>query len=296
MSGIDNKIKVDSKFTPTKDNTLDVRSSPAGSYDGLAETQTVPFYPWACQLTNPFWWSMQCFIWGSAVFTAAGGLYMWPIETTESFDYYKATGWMGMIGISMYQTGCYLGILDAINLDRKLPDWDPKAWRWFAFETKSWYWWGWALYFFGTPFFWFPALLVVPGVMPADFDYTGRWILWDVIYWVPLTIGGLFFIFGSLAGWMDAQEGKLTNFKPGDVSWWATVLYTLGSIGFTLSSSFGFFAYTGEDGPVCCQYYGMSLSYFWGSISFLLASYMLLIDVARKDKIQALSFRQQFCA
>lgn len=240
---------------------------------------------------NVFWYSMCFFIVGSSMFVLAGGMFLWAVGNV-TYDVYAVTGYLGFFGILCYQFGCWCGVMDSINLGRKEPGWTFNQYKWFGFDLHSWYWWGWGLFFFGTPFFIWSNLLALPGVMPADYDYLTNWVQWDLIYWTPLTIGGLFFVFGGFCGLIDGQEGKLWNPKVKDLTWWATLFYFVGSIGFTLNAVFGYFSYTGEGGFTCCQRYGTDFSYFWGSILFLVASYLLLIDTIYKDDLKEWCFKK----
>eukprot|EP00850_Spirogloea_muscicola_P018879 SM000178S03444 [mRNA] locus=s178:53253:54265:- [translate_table: standard] len=151
-----------------------------------------------------------------------------------------------------------------------------QTWRWWGYEPRQLSYWLAILQFIGATIFGMSACITgVPNVLPSDYDAHYR--LWDYLYWLPQVIGAPFFIINGLLTMVEVS-GSWLAWKPFDLGWHVGFWNALGGIGFLLSGAFGFLEYP----AMCCQLWGTAFSTFWGSIFFLMSSYLLLPEMLNK--------------
>jgi hypothetical protein len=90
-------------------------------------------------------------------------------------------------------------------------------------------------------------------------------------------IASCFFILNSYLTMVETQHGWF-GFKPLDIGWEAGFWNLIGAFGFLFSGLFGMFEYPAE----CCQKWGTFFSTFWGSLAFLISSYLLIPEALNK--------------
>lgn len=153
-----------------------------------------------------------------------------------------------------------------------------RRWRWWGWDWHSLSWWLTFLQLCGAIVFGVSACITgPPHVLPMDVMTHHHYILWDVLYWLPQCIGSIFFIVNSILAMWEAQH-SWWRIRPLDLGWHVGFWNLLGGIGFFLSGAFGFKQYPNE----CCQHWGTAFSTFWGSIFFLMSSYLLFPEMLDK--------------
>ena len=90
-------------------------------------------------------------------------------------------------------------------------------------------------------------------------------------------IGSIFFIINSYLTMVESSHSWF-GIKFWDLGWQAGFWNLLGAIGFLLSGLFGALVYPTQ----CCQKWGTFFSTWWGSIFFLISSYLLIPEALNK--------------
>lgn len=153
-----------------------------------------------------------------------------------------------------------------------------RRWRWWGWDWHSLSWVLTMLQLCGAIVFGISACITgPPHVLPVDVETHHHYILWDILYWLPQCIGSVFFIANSILAMVEAQH-SWWRIKPLDLGWHVGFWNLLGGIGFFLSGAFGFKQYPNP----CCQHWGTAFSTFWGSIFFLISSYLLFPEMLNK--------------
>eukprot|EP00897_Mesotaenium_endlicherianum_P006310 jgi/Mesen1/5707/ME000288S04915 len=152
----------------------------------------------------------------------------------------------------------------------------PRRWRWVGIEPRSFSYWTAMSQMMGAIVFGIAACITgVPNVLPSDYDR--HWQIWDALYWTPQCIGAVFFIINSFMVAAESQHAWV-GFHPLNMGWEVAFWNCVGAVGFFLSGAFGYKEYPNP----CCQYWGTAFSSFWGSICFLISSYLLLVEMLNK--------------
>jgi len=267
---------------------------------------------WKSETWNISWWVAQYFFWGSVVWTFNGIIAMWPVENLYLQN--LLSGWSAFLGGLVFIFGGYSAFLESINQKRtinlchlvvlsnnetnanlekkryyiqklKLKNEQRLAkhqrrdaeehWQWFAVNTKNW---GWLLntaQLIGAIIFFISCVTAVPGVLPNLIGVENNY------YWLPQIIGASFFI---IASWMAMREVQINFFqiRINNLSWNVGLWNLIGAIGFFLSGYFGLIT-NGINNSTELAYWGAAFSTFWGSIAFLIAAYLLLIEILNRN-------------
>eukprot|EP00898_Chlorokybus_atmophyticus_P000135 jgi/Chlat1/1121/Chrsp111S00061 len=146
-----------------------------------------------------------------------------------------------------------------------------RRFRWFGWEPHNFAYVLNLLQLIGATIFEMPSAVTgVPGVLSGDYP-PHHYVQWDLLYWLPQCIGAVFFIVNGYLTCVEVQGGWL-KVKLKSLEWHIGFWNAFGGVGFFLSGLFGFFEYPAE----CCQHWGTAFSTFWGSIAFLISSYLLI--------------------
>ena len=269
---------------------------------------------WGWEWCNISWWVAQFFFWGSVIWTANGVLAVWPLADAQL--QLALSGWTAFAGGLIFIFGGYAAFLEVVNQSKTiklghylsiqsrrsceddrnlLPSIKPLTgnseirflflkfrtiftkWRFFGSDISDWGWWLNAVQLFGALVFFVACVTAIPGILPNNH------LLQNTIYWLPQIIGATFFIIASLMAMREVQLG-LFSFPVLKIGWQVGVWNLIGAIGFFLSGLFGLILNT----PLLCNsnlsFWGASFSTLWGSIAFLIASYLMLIEILNKHK------------
>jgi|GEM_PF-1047411 len=243
--------------------------------------------------SNLSWWVPFLFTLGSLVWLVNGYFSMWPMR--DHYLQVQASSWTAFLGGLIFIFGAYTAFLEVINrpshvhLRTKLDTNDekpnpsdfyahhshevcnhrdqPKQFNWFKVETGNWGWWLNLLQMFGALVFYIACAFGLFFIFIQDSSLRYQW------FWLPQMIGALFFILSSLMAMLEVQE-KFYRPAWSKIGWHAAFYNLLGAIGFYLCAYYG--AYYHQEALI---YWGSDFSTFWGSIGFLIASYLMLLEV-----------------
>ncbi|KXS95816.1 hypothetical protein AC578_6260 [Pseudocercospora eumusae] len=125
----------------------------------------------------------------------------------------------------------------------------------------------------GAIIFYISGIMALPGI----YDNTSQPVLWGV-YWLAYLIGGILFVTASLLYMLEVQP-KWYKPAPKRIGWWIGTWNLLGSVGWTLSASFGYCSTS------WCGYQS-DLSLLWASIAFLIGSALLWYEAMDKHPVK----------
>ena len=125
----------------------------------------------------------------------------------------------------------------------------------------------------GATIFYVTGIMSLPGV----YDKLGQGVLWGV-YWLTYLIGGVLFVFSSGLYMLETQEKW---WKPAwhVLGWHIGLWNMIGSVGWTLSASFGYC------NPSWCEYQS-DLTLLWASFAFLVGSLVLWFEALDKYSVE----------
>lgn len=112
------------------------------------------------------------------------------------------------------------------------------------------------------------VIFYISGIMalPWIYDACSQAVLWGV-YWLAYLVGGIFFVASSALYMLETQPTWYTP-APHVLGWWIGVWNMIGSLGWTLSASFGYCSTS------WCAYQS-DLTLVWASTAFLTGSLLL---------------------
>ena len=269
---------------------------------------------WGWEWWNISWWVAQFFFWGSVVWTVNGILAVCPLQDTQLQN--NLSGWTAFTGGLIFIFGGYAAFLEVINqgktikLGHSLSAQSNKKnkagnnisykmkpltsreeieflrlkftavfanWKFWDSETSDWAWWLNSVQLLGALVFFTACITSIPGILPNNS------FLQNSIYWLPQVVGAVFFI---IASWMAMREVQLSllSFPISKIGWQAGFWNLIGAVGFFLCGLFGLITNTPllRNSPL--NFWGASFSTLWGSIAFLLASYLMLIEILNRHK------------
>lgn len=125
----------------------------------------------------------------------------------------------------------------------------------------------------GATIFYISGIMALPGI----YNNTSQPVLWGV-YWLAYLVGGIFFIISSALYVIETQQKW---WKPSFhlLGWWIGVWNLIGSVGWTLSASFGYC------NTHWCEYQS-DLSLLWASVAFLVGSMLLWYEALDKYPVE----------
>lgn len=250
--------------------------------------QAIRYY--ACQWSNLSWWVPFLFTLGSLVWLLNGCLSMWPVFD-KSYDV-ELLAWTAFIGGLIFVFGAYSAILEVINRPSHVHvrpsgqertkqeffyahpshdacDYRPQPERLILskIEWKNWGWWLNAFQLMGALIFFISC-------------FTGVFLLYSKVFlerftwfWLPQMVGAVFFMLSSIMAMIEVQDKwYLPAFDK--IGWLSAFFNLMGAIGFYLCAYYG--AYYQQQSII---YWGSDFSTFWGSVAFLISSYLMLLEV-----------------
>lgn len=232
---------------------------------------------------NLSWWVPFLFTVGSLVWLVNGMLVVWPPQSAA------VAAWAGaltaLFGGFIFILGAYAAFFEVLNRPDYVharstekgivvhPSHHPEQWlhqpvvyRWFGCEFSGWAWWLNALQLIGALVFFVACAAGV--LLPAHVSF--RETVW---FWSPQMAGGVFFFVSSLMAMREVQDSW---WKPAfnRLGWNAAFFNAVGAVGFFLCAFFGAFASGAE-----VLFWGSAVSTFWGSVAFLISSYLMMLEV-----------------
>lgn len=235
---------------------------------------------WGAHWASLSWWVAAVFTVGSLVWLVNGLSILLPLPGLPLVDA-QLPIWSALIGGGVFVIGAYLSWLEVLNAPRYLllfsEDGVPHSravhdsdhrFRWIGVRPPSW---GLGLnlvQMLGASIFFVPCVL---GTLLSRLtaEETFRW------YWVPQMVGAFCFF---VAAWMAMREVQNSALKPawGALGWWSGLFNLLGAIGFFLCAWFGFRSDFASPSM-------SDLSTFLGSVCFLVASLLMLVEVVNPE-------------
>ncbi len=83
---------------------------------------------------------------------------------------------------------------------------------------------------------------------------------------------------------MREVQLKLFSFPIGKIGWQVGLWNLVGAVGFFLCGIFGLINNHPQWADAKLNYWGAAFSTFWGSIAFLLASYLMLLEILNRHR------------
>lgn len=208
---------------------------------------------------------------GSALFTlgAAASLFPSLFGSESTGEIVADTSYFA--GALLFTGGIYLQVLEGINSSDYIgfePPYKPSQnFRWFAWQPRR-------LEFMAS------FLLLIGSVL---FNVETTLVLLSTfgLATLPVTIGltsiggSVLFLVPSYLQTIEVCHRYLCA-EPREISWWVTVLFVVGSVGFVVGSVFGFDV-PGLSSPEESTI--TAISFLVGSVFFLLGSYLLLPEM-----------------
>jgi len=279
---------------------------------GEDELQNLKSTRWASwEPQNISWWVGVTFTIGSICWIFNGCFAMWPLEDTKTN--LLLTQYWALAGASWFEIGAYCAVLEAINpnnclefgfevmhilhnkktvikfqnapvehnlsLRRKNP-----GWRWWAFEMDDAGKKAAMVQMVGATLFLISCILGVPNMSATDLLIPSKYfVLQDLLLWSTQIVGSTCFIYAAIVLMMETQKKwYLPNFRA--LGWNLNFFNLIGGVGFFICAVFALLGNV-NGRVVCCQYWGNLFSTFWGSIAFLIGSYLLVLEVANKNPV-----------
>mmetsp|Transcript_11951 Transcript_11951/g.19297 ORF Transcript_11951/g.19297 Transcript_11951/m.19297 type:complete len:388 (-) Transcript_11951:440-1603(-) len=149
-----------------------------------------------------------------------------------------------------------------------------KEWRWWGYEFRDMGYTGSFIQFVAATVFWIATISGVPNLIAED-----AIALLDVFFWAPQVVGSIGFTVSSYIFMLETQPSWY-RIQPKKIGWHVAFWNLIGSIGFLLSGIFGFWEFSPNSSDLIR--WGSSFSTFWGSISFLVGSYLQFLEVINR--------------
>lgn len=240
--------------------------------DGEARSPKSPWLRfWAPHRLS--WWIASIFMVGSVFFVvgAAGSLIPEVFGSHHRMSVFAETCYF--VGATLYTASIYGQVLETINADRSIePDrrsHAPKQFRWFAFEMSH-------LEFL------VPFVLLLGSLV---FNYETIFALGSAVdvlphlgLWVTSLLGAVLFLISGFLQFIEAGHRYL-SFEPRNISWWVSVLFIVGSIGFIIGAlpglgTPGFPTNQSAPGSLIVK-----IGFLAGGIAYLIGSYLMLPEL-----------------
>ena len=125
----------------------------------------------------------------------------------------------------------------------------------------------------GAMIFYISGLMALPGII----NHISTGVL-NGVYWLAYLVGGILFTVSSVLYVLETQPNWYTP-APKRIGWNIGVWNLIGSIGWTLSASFGYCTQS------WCQYQS-DLSLLWASVAFLTGSLLLWYESLDKYPVE----------
>jgi len=255
------------------------RSHPLKTADG-AYAARAHYRLLAVQWRSLSWWVAAVFTVGSLVWLINGVVTVLPFSDAPMVKT-DVPIWTAVLGGGIFLIGAYLSWLEVLNAPRfvllfrddearhsRAVHADDYRFRWLGLRPANWGYWLNLAQLLGATIFFVPCVV---GALLAAHPAIDAFA-W---FWLPQMSGATWFM---IAAWMAMREVQPTALRPAwdRLGWWSGLFNLLGAIGFFLCSWFGF--KSGFESPMLSN-----LSTFLGSCCFLIASYLMLIEVINPE-------------
>lgn len=234
------------------------------------------------------WWIASLFTFGSIFFMIGALPEMFPaISGNEALDTYVKVSFF--IGSVFFTVAGYVQLIEAMNVDLDISTdvqavIDQRSERSTGQPVKQvrkLYWFKWR----GDRLGFLASFVQSMGTVVFNVNcffaiFIGLgWVTEDLLVWVPSTIASTLFISASYIMIMEVSHGRWSwNYR--QISWWISICSLMGSIGFFVSSIFGFFG----QGPILIgQEWSANFVLLLGCIFFLMSSYLMLPEMLNKQ-------------
>ncbi|GBG27002.1 Hypothetical Protein FCC1311_032252 [Hondaea fermentalgiana] len=255
--------------------------------------------------SNVSWWVAHTFAWGSILFIAQGYYNLFPPESTSK--QMILTGVFGFIGSIVFLAGAYAQLLEAINPQPELEfgyrlsktDYEDynqmlhqvpriqkgrKKWRLFALKFEDSGQRAASVQFIGSAMFLFTNTMQLPIFDASDTVIPStNFILLDVFVYGFRIVSTVCFLYAPIVLMLETQYAWYVP-NLGSLGWYSSFFNSIGGLGFLLCAIFGIIVNSNGD-TICCQTYGSYLSSFWGSISYLIGSIFMAVEIANKHPL-----------
>jgi hypothetical protein len=221
------------------------------------------------------WWVAVVFVVGSVLFVLGAAASLTPSLfggdetllsiTAESFY---------SVGALLYTIAVYGQILESLNEDDQITEsgdgHPPSSWRWFGFEPRNLsYLWA-VVFLIGALVFNYESIAALLSGLDVLSGQIGLW-------WTSLLGAVAFFVASVLQG-VEAGHGYLPQ-TVREVSWWVSLMFALGSLGFVVGSLPGFsvagtYGHSGEPGASIVK-----IGFLLGGIAFTIGSALMLREL-----------------
>jgi hypothetical protein len=209
------------------------------------------------------WWIGVLFAVGSACF-ALGALPAYADAAGTNAD--NLTYFIGSI---FFTTAAFLQYFEAATTNRDLGGTQGRRFReLFEVQHARIDWWASLVQFIGTLWFnrtTFSAFVVGLGASSAHHPV-----------WRPDAFGSICFLVSSWLAWAEACHGRFA-WRPGDLSWWITLLNLVGSVAFGVSAIASYVKPNGQLVSLALT----NLGTFVGALCFLVGGILLLPERTR---------------
>jgi hypothetical protein len=125
----------------------------------------------------------------------------------------------------------------------------------------------------GATIFYISGIMALPGI----YNNLSLGVAYGV-YWLAYLVGGVLFVISSGLYILETQPNWYTP-APHLLGWWIGVWNMIGSVGWTLSASFGYCT------PSWCGYQS-DLSLLWASVAFMFGSLLLWYEALDKYPVE----------
>ncbi|EIC21795.1 hypothetical protein [Thiorhodovibrio frisius] len=255
------------------------RSHPLKTADG-AYAARVRYRLFALQWRSLSWWVAAVFTFGSLVWLVNGLGSVLPLSDAPVIKA-EVPIWTAVLGGGIFLIGAYLSWLEVLNAPRyvllfrddeaghsRALHADNHHLRWFGLRPANWGYWLNLVQLLGATIFFVPCVV---GALLAKHPAINAFA-W---FWLPQMIGASWFM---IAAWMAMREVQPTALSPAwnSLGWWSGLFNLLGAIGFFLCAWFGF--KSDFENPMLSNG-----STFLGSCCFLIASYLMLIEIINPE-------------
>ncbi|MBK1619222.1 hypothetical protein CKO42_12405 [Lamprobacter modestohalophilus] len=255
------------------------RSHPLKTADGVYAARA-RYRLFAVQWRSLSWWVAAVFTLGSLVWLINGLVTVLPFSDAPAIKA-NVPIWTAVLGGGIFLIGGYLSWSEVLNAplyvsllqddegrhSRALHA-DDHRFRWFGLQPANWGYWLNLAQLLGATIFFVPCVVgALLATHPAIDAFT-----W---YWLPQMIGATWFV---IAAWMAMREVQPSVLRPAwdRLGWWSGLFNLLGAIGFFLCAWFGF--KSDFQDPMLSN-----RSTFIGSCCFLIASYLMLLEVINPE-------------
>lgn len=125
----------------------------------------------------------------------------------------------------------------------------------------------------GATVFYISGIMALPGI----YNNLSQGVAYGV-YWLAYLVGGILFVVSSAFYMLETQPNWYTP-APRLLGWWIGVWNMIGSVGWTLSASFGYCSAS------WCSYQS-DLTLLWASAAFMIGSFLLWYEALDKYVVQ----------